>query len=288
MSATSEEHVIQIQSSASNAGTRMLPTGARAQPWEVRSRLIALAFGIVLCVCVAELVLRVGEGGIMMIGGRFGIRALSDQLLPLGYDTRAIDALAGGQAYVLFDRELGGVATPGVDWLHDGVRYQNNADGLRGDRTYSAMPAVGTRRISAYGDSFTYCEQVEFQDCWTRGLEQELPNTEVLNFGVPGFGPDQAWLRYQRSGEAWHSCVVLIGHMVENVNRVVNRFRPFIWYGAGPPGAKPRFLLEGDQLVLLPNPVGQPDQLKDPVWVETNLGPHDAWYFPGEFVRNPM
>jgi hypothetical protein len=144
-------------------------------------------------------------------------------------------------------------------------------------------------RISAYGDSFTYCEEVDLADCWTPMLEQQLPHTEVLNYGVPGYAPDQAMLRYERDGAATQTCAVLIGHMVENINRVVNRFRPFIWYGAGPPGAKPRFLLEGSgQPVLLPSPVQDPMQLKDPVWVEQNLGPHDAWYFPGEFVRNPL
>src|SRR5262249_8612240 len=29
-------------------------------------------------------------------------------------------------------------------------------------------------------------------------------------------------------------------------------------------------------------------QLKDPRWVEQNLGPDDAWYFPGLFVANPF
>ena len=77
--------------------------------------------------------------------------------------------------------------------------------------------------------------------------------------------------------------------MLENINRVVNRFRPFYYAGIGTiPLPKPRFLLNGDQLDLLPNPARTVDPLYDPVWIETNLGPHDSWYFPGTFVGNPF
>jgi hypothetical protein len=271
------------------AGNDTAPPQVRPHHTELRARLLALAFGLVLCLVVSEVVLRVAENSIEVIAQRFGLRALSDPLLPLSYDVLSIDAMAAGQTYVKFDPSLGWVTSQGVDWQRDGIDYRNNADGIRSDRTYAAPPPSGVRRYSAYGDSFTYCEQVQFDDCWTRHLEESLPGTEVLNFGVPGYAPDQAWLRYQaQDGANWRSCAVLIGHMVENINRVVNRFRPFIWYGTGPPGAKPRFVLHNGQLVLLPSPAQQPDQLKDPRWVETNLGPGDEWYFPGEFVRNPL
>ena len=55
-------------------------------------------------------------------------------------------------------------------------------------------------RLAVFGDSFTHCDEITYQNCWTSRLESLWPNTEVLNFGVPGFGPDQAWLRYQRDG----------------------------------------------------------------------------------------
>jgi hypothetical protein len=46
--------------------------------------------------------------------------------------------------------------------------------------------------------------------------------------------------------------------------------------------------LAGDGLTLLPSGVVDVTQLEDPVWIETNLGPNDAWYFPGTFVANPL
>jgi hypothetical protein len=140
----------------------------------------------------------------------------------------------------------------------------------------------------AYGDSYTYCEESRLDDCWTQVLERSLPNLEVLNFGVPGYGPDQAWIRYQEDGAARRPCAVTIGYTVENINRVVNRFRPFYAPTTKIALSKPRYVLDGGSLRLLPNPAQQPDQLKDPAWVETNLGPSDAWYFPGTFVANPF
>ncbi|MCC7107028.1 MAG: hypothetical protein IT307_18000 [Chloroflexi bacterium] len=115
-----------------------------------------------------------------------------------------------------------------------------------------------------------------------------MPKTEVLNFGVPAFAPDQAWLRYQHGGAEAEPCAVLIGHMVENINRVVNRFRPFYETGTGIPLGKPRFLLRGGQLELLPTSARSASDFRDPRWVEAHLGPDDRWYFPGTFVANPF
>jgi hypothetical protein len=105
-----------------------------------------------------------------------------------------------------------------------------------------------------------------------------VPGLEVLNFGVSGYSPDQAWLRYQRDGRAYQPCAVLIGYMIENVNRVVNRFRPFYQPDTGIVLGKPRFQVQSGQLTLLPIPAQQVTDYADPAWVERSLGPNDFWY----------
>jgi len=144
------------------------------------------------------------------------------------------------------------------------------------------------RRLAAFGDSFVRCYEVNSADCWTTGLEQAWPGTQVLNFGMPVYGPDQVWLRYRRDGREFHPCGVLIGYMIENIQRVVNRFRAFYQPSTDFLLGKPRFVLDGDGLRLLPNPASSPWQLEDPRWVEETFGPQDAWYFPGMFVANPL
>jgi hypothetical protein len=105
-----------------------------------------------------------------------------------------------------------------------------------------------------------------------------------MNFGVSGFAPDQAWLRYQRDGRAYQPCAVLIGYMVENVNRVVNRFRPFYQPDTGITLGKPRFVVRDGRLDLLPIPAKTVNDYADPAWVEREFGPNDFWYYPGLFA----
>lgn len=244
-------------------------------PADIRTLLLRLTvavFGSLVAFGLAEVGLR--------LAGPVG----AAPLLPLSYDLAALDRIAAGDAYIAFDRQLGWITSPGIDRLGGDVQYLHNAAGLRADREYAPRPAVETRRILAFGDSFTYCEEVELEDCWTTLLEDELKRSEVLNFGVPGYAPDQAWLRYQQGAARLEPCAVLIGVMVENVNRVVNRFRPFYYPETGIPLPKPRYLLDHGELTLLPSPVERLDQLRDPAWVEANLGQHDDWYYPGLFV----
>jgi hypothetical protein len=187
-----------------------------------------------------------------------------------------------------FDPELGWSPTPDRVRRDDGRVYRVNRQGLRADREYEVTPPSGVKRIAAFGDSFTFCAEVTQEDCWAPRLEDALPGTEVMNFGVTGYGPDQAWLRYQRDGRPFGACAVLIGYFVEDIDRVVNRFRPFIDPNDSVILSKPRFVLSGDGLTLLPNPTADPRQLRDPRYVEEVLGPHDAWYFPGTFLAGPF
>src|SRR5262249_18658903 len=114
------------------------------------------------------------------------------------------------------------------------------------------------------------------------------PQTEVLNFGVPGYGPDQAWLRYQREGPTYAPCAVTIGYMLEDINRVVNRYRPALFPITDLLTTKPRFVVKDDQLTLMPNPATSPAQLADLEWVERTTRDADRWYFPGLFVPTPL
>lgn len=235
-----------------------------------------MALGLALGLVLAEL------------GLRLALPIPSEYLLPLPYKWEELRRIAADETYIRFDAALGWVPTPASTHEGGGIIYRTNRAGLRADREYAPEPQPGLRRLAAFGDSFTYCEEVELADCWTSQLERAWPGTEVLDFGVPGYGPDQAWLHYQRDGPAYHPCAVLIGYLIENINRVVNRFRPFYEPAGGLLLSKPRFLLDGPGLALLPNPASSPEQLADPLWVEQTLGPNDSWYFPGVFVANPL
>ncbi|MGE3269068.1 MAG: hypothetical protein AB7P40_09995 [Chloroflexota bacterium] len=230
--------------------------------------------------------------GLGLAGAEFAVRVREpvppDALLPFPMHHAELARLQAGDTYIRFDPELGWSQRPGIRTMDDGIEFSANAAGFRASREYEVSPPDGVTRVAAFGDSFVHCDEVAYPDCWTARLEAAWSGSEVLNFGIPAGAPDQGLLRYRRDARALRPCVVLIGFQVENVNRVVNRFRPFYASRTGLALSKPRFVLDGAGLRLVPNPAVSVDQLDDPVWVEQNLGPNDYWYFPGMFVPGPL
>jgi hypothetical protein len=225
-----------------------------------------------------------------LVGTELGLRVVQpvprEKLLPFPsptYQDVPADKDAP-QGYTRFDAELGWSIGRSAQGVNDGIVFRSSEGGFRANREYSLVPPAGVRRIAAFGDSFVHCDEVQYDDCWTNEIEQSLAGTEVLNFGLPGGAPDQGWLRYQRDALPYQPCAVLIGFQVENVNRVVNRYRPFYAPQSGIALSKPRYVLDGDGLRLLPNPVTSPTMLNDPAWVERVLGPDDFWYYPGMYA----
>ena len=133
--------------------------------------------------------------------------------------------------------------------------YQANSSGIRSNKEYTLTPPSGLLRVSTFGDSFTHGSGVKNNETWQEIMESYDSNLEVLNFGVGGFGLDQAYLRYLEDGRQYKPHIVLIGFMSENIYRNVNTYRPFYLSGTRIPLAKPRFVIEDGELSLIPNPM---------------------------------
>ena len=181
--------------------------------------------------------------------------------------------------YLAYDRELGWTIRPSAR-MNNTTR--SNRLGIRSDREYSQYPEPESVRILAFGDSFTHGDEVGNEATWTRQLEALSENLEVLNFGVPAYGLDQALLRYRRFGSRLQPQVVLIGYLPEDLYRQVNVFRTFYLPGQSTALAKPRFKLNGERLDILPNPLSElsdyEELLSQPARVLPELGRNDAFY----------
>ncbi|HEY1473700.1 MAG TPA: hypothetical protein VGF53_06415 [Pseudolabrys sp.] len=96
---------------------------------------------------------------------------------------------------------------------------------------------------SAYGDSFVWGDDVPLAKGWIEQLSRKL-GCRVANYGVSGYGTDQAYVRFTRMTKD-EAPVVLLGIFPENVMRNVNQYRGFIGFDQSPLALKGRFVLDG-------------------------------------------
>jgi hypothetical protein len=158
-----------------------------------------------------------------------------------------------------------------------------NSQGIRSEHDYSRDVPSHVIRVSAFGDSFTFGSDVANDATWESQLEDQDPRFEVLNFGMGAYGLDQAYLRYLQEGVPFHSDIVIIGFMSENIYRNLNVFRPFYssLYKTNL-YTKPRFLVENGNLILFKNPLATKEDyvrfLTDDETVLKEIGSKDYYY----------
>ncbi len=188
-----------------------------------------------------------------------------------------VDLLAGRPSLFQHDAVLGWTLRPGFrsDLCTIGP------DGLRRDsaRPEPIAPAV---RVATFGDSFTFGGDVADHNAYPEVLARLDPGLDIENFGVPAYGLDQAFLRYQRAGRPTYPQIVVIGFMAENIFRNVSVFRPFYRPPSQVPLAKPRYLPNHPNLTLIENPLPRPEDyrrlLAHPAETLEELGRHDHFY----------
>ena len=115
-----------------------------------------------------------------------------------------------------------------------------------------AFPAERTPCASVYGDSFTLGAADDATYPHHLAVALGCP---VANFGVGGYGSDQAFMLFRAQRLVDRTPVVLLAHLSENVMRNVNQYQRLL-YPASRIRFKPRFLLDGDALRAIPVPVG--------------------------------
>lgn len=216
---------------------------------------------------------------LILIAGEIAIRGLSvpiaegtplfnDELLlmPRDWNDVAANYRAGasspGEANAfLSDPVLGWTMRPNY---HDKQgMYHTSAEGLRSTRAGVVYrDRAPQRRIALIGDSFTFANDVHYEDSWGYQLESTLGNdTQVLNFGVTGFGIDQAYLNYEHAVKSWRPDIVIFGVFPDDLERAMAVY-PFIrrprWEI---PFAKPRLLPRDGRPVIVNAPVLPPQEV---------------------------
>lgn len=254
--------------------------------------LVGALFSIVIAATVGEIGVRIisesDANGNFLVQGR----RIKPYRLPTGGLQEKVNSylLNGPSSGIGYDPVLGWSSFPNTETA-DGMAHHGTA-GIRSASTstdYAPNPRQGTLRIALFGDSFTWGAEVPDDGTWAYFLESSLNkagmDAEVLNFGVPGYGMDQAFLRWKLQGAEFSPDVVIFGFQAENGKRNLNLYRPF--YAPTTDGifSKPRFVIEADQLKLVNSPTVPPDELLDFVenfatWEYTE---YEYFYDPDDF-----
>ena len=213
--------------------------------------------------------------------------------LPVAGIARAVESFrASRTATIVEDPDLGWAPRAGS---HNDL-FTFNDIGVRvgsPDRVYSPGRRDGVLRVEVFGDSFTLGDEVSETDSWANRIERDLNGSgrpaEVMNFGVNGYGIDQAFLRWRTSGIDYRPDVVILGLQVENVRRNVNLIRPLYNVFIDLPFAKPRFVRDGNQLRLINVPPIAATGLSERVRTldRWELVQREAYYDPANFRLRP-
>jgi hypothetical protein len=134
----------------------------------------------------------------------------------------------------------------------EGKFVNTNSKGLRGKTEYGYARVPGKKRILVLGDSFTFGTEVSDEETFSHYLESDLPDTEVLNLGVQGYGQDQMLIYLKDEGIKYHPDIVVLGFVFVDAYRNLWNFFAF---------AKPKFDLTSDGLKLTNVPVPTPEQV---------------------------
>lgn len=129
--------------------------------------------------------------------------------------------------------------------------YQSSKEGLRSENVGDELlNAEHQYRIALYGDSFIFSEEVAYDESLQFFLDQELsPATQVVNFGMPGYGIDQAYMSFADGADEWKPQVAVLGFIQHDLVRAFDVYtflRP-VW---NIPFSKPRFEISGNALKL--------------------------------------
>lgn len=147
----------------------------------------------------------------------------------------------------------------------------------RGARVNPFFPLPHEACISVYGGSFTYGVHVSDEGTWAAMLSQHL-GCRVANYGVTGYGTDQAYLRYSLN-RADNAPVVVLTHFSGDIRRNVNQFRNLL-SPHNPVQLKPRFVFEQGLLTYIPPPRVSHDQVFELINSPSRVVLHE-YFLPG-------
>jgi hypothetical protein len=168
---------------------------------------------------------------------------------------------SGNLSYLVYDQALGWKVGPSRRSANG--LYFSSTEGLRTASQGAVLNGPKNKiRVALVGDSYAFAEEVKFEDSAGYLLERDSGGTlEVLNFGVPGYGVDQSYLRFKNEALAWKPDIVILGFPMHDLYRTMTVY-PFVnWTEWEMPFSKPRLVLNNGALQVLNVPTITPQAM---------------------------
>lgn len=163
------------------------------------------------------------------------------------------------------DELLGWRTIPNLDMpdlFGPGKDFRSNERGFRNAQNFSAAPPAGKVRAICSGDSFTLGIGVSNENTWCSLFAAARPNVEGANLAQAGYGPGQAYLRYERDAQGLVHDIHIYALITDDFRRM--RLARFVGTH------KPYFTLKDGALSLENVPVPATSRLA--VWWTLNQG----------------
>jgi hypothetical protein len=174
-----------------------------------------------------------------------------------------------------FDPLLGWTRRPnsvGIEKGKDGpITFHIDGHGARQSAPHFERPL-----IASFGDSYTFCRQVNDDETWQARLSSKL-SSGVMNFGVGNYGVDQAVLRYENTALPASIKVIILGFVPETICRAQSCWKHYLEFG-NTFAFKARFELHEGQLALYPNPMQTAQDFSRLRELLPDIQAHDGFY----------
>ena len=151
------------------------------------------------------------------------------------------------------DPDLGWSHVPNLhvrDLYGPGRHFTSNGQGHRAPNEFAKEVPAGRRRVLFFGDSFTMGVGVGDEHTYPAQVEARDPRIQSVNMGMGAYGVDQAYLWYERDGDAIAADAVVLAFIEHDFIRMATDF-----YMA----PKPQLRLDGDAFTVTNRPVPERD-----------------------------
>jgi len=151
----------------------------------------------------------------------------------------------------IYDATKGWYSKSNIDTsIRNEWTVKTNSRGIRSNFEYAYKKNHNKSRILIIGDSYTFGEGVSDNETFPYQLQEMLPDYEIINMGIHGYGHDQILILLQEEGVKYEPDIVILGYVDEDMDRNLLNFRSY---------AKPRYIVQNEKLKLTGVPVHPPE-----------------------------